>query len=54
VDRLQRHLNVGYYHVAFDAASDLFFDFLGLTAFFASSTKGRLSRLNRISISCAK
>ena len=28
------HLNVGYYHVAFDLASDQFFDFLGLTAQF--------------------
>jgi len=25
------HMNVGYYHVAFDQASDLFFEFLGLT-----------------------
>jgi acyl-CoA thioester hydrolase len=28
------HMNVGYYHVAFDGASDLFFDFLGLNAEF--------------------
>jgi acyl-CoA thioester hydrolase len=28
------HLNVGYYHVAFDLAADQFFDFLGLTAQF--------------------
>jgi len=25
------HMNVGYYHVAFDLASDLFFDWLGFT-----------------------
>ncbi|HEX5093038.1 MAG TPA: thioesterase family protein [Burkholderiales bacterium] len=25
------HMNVGYYHVAFDAAADEFFEFLGLT-----------------------
>ncbi len=25
------HLNVGYYHVAFDLAADVFFEFLGLT-----------------------
>ena len=34
------HLNVGYYHVAFDAASDLFFDFLGLTAIFREQHQG--------------
>lgn len=28
------HMNVGYYHVAFDAAADGFFDFLGLDAGF--------------------
>jgi len=28
------HMNVGYYHVAFDAAADAFFDFLGLDAAF--------------------
>lgn len=26
------HMNVGYYHVAFDLAADAFFDWLGLTA----------------------
>lgn len=25
------HMNVGYYHVAFDLAADVFFEFLGLT-----------------------
>jgi acyl-CoA thioester hydrolase len=25
------HMNVGYYHVAFDVAADVFFDFLGLS-----------------------
>lgn len=34
------HLNVGYYHVAFDTASDLFFDFLGLTAIFREQHQG--------------
>ena len=34
------HLNVGYYHVAFDTASDLFFDFLGLTAGFREQHQG--------------
>ena len=34
------HLNVGYYHVAFDTASDLFFDFLGLTARFREQHQG--------------
>jgi acyl-CoA thioester hydrolase len=34
------HLNVGYYHVAFDTASDLFFDFLGLTARFRADHQG--------------
>jgi acyl-CoA thioester hydrolase len=34
------HLNVGYYHVAFDVASDLFFDFLGLTAAFREEHQG--------------
>ena len=34
------HLNVGYYHVAFDAASDHFFDFLGLTAGFREQNQG--------------
>ncbi len=28
------HMNVGYYHVAFDVAADEFFEFLGLTADF--------------------
>jgi acyl-CoA thioester hydrolase len=28
------HMNVGYYHVAFDVAADAFFDFLGLDAAF--------------------
>jgi acyl-CoA thioester hydrolase len=28
------HMNVGYYHVAFDGAADVFFDFLGLSAEF--------------------
>jgi len=28
------HMNVGYYHVAFDVAADVFFDFLGLSAEF--------------------
>jgi acyl-CoA thioester hydrolase len=28
------HMNVGYYHVAFDVAADEFFEFLGLTAEF--------------------
>jgi acyl-CoA thioester hydrolase len=26
------HMNVGYYHVAFDVAADVFFDFMGLDA----------------------
>lgn len=26
------HMNVGYYHVAFDVAADVFFEFLGLSA----------------------
>ena len=34
------HLNVGYYHVAFDTASDQFFDFLGLTAAFRAQHQG--------------
>jgi acyl-CoA thioester hydrolase len=34
------HMNVGYYHVAFDTASDLFFDFLGLTAAFRERHQG--------------
>ena len=34
------HMNVGYYHVAFDAASDRFFDFLGLTAQFRARHEG--------------
>src|SRR5262245_24886157 len=34
------HLNVGYYHVAFDTASDQFFDFLGLTATFRAQHQG--------------
>ena len=34
------HLNVGYYHVAFDAASDQFFDFLGMTAAFRAQHQG--------------
>ena len=28
------HMNVGYYHVAFDVAADEFFEYLGLTAEF--------------------
>jgi acyl-CoA thioester hydrolase len=44
------HMNVGYYHVAFDAAADLFFDFLGLTAAFralhGASTFALESHLN--------
>jgi acyl-CoA thioester hydrolase len=28
------HMNVGYYHVAFDVAADVFFEFLGLSAEF--------------------
>lgn len=28
------HMNVGYYHVAFDVAADVFFEFLGLGAEF--------------------
>jgi len=34
------HLNVGYYHVAFDIASDRFFDFLGLTSAFRVQHQG--------------
>ena len=44
------HMNVGYYHVAFDTAADQFFDFLGLTAAFrerhGSSTFALESHLN--------
>ena len=44
------HMNVGYYHVAFDTAADLFFDFLGLTAAFralhGASTFALESHLN--------
>lgn len=34
------HLNVGYYHVAFDLASDQFFEFLGLTTEFRARHEG--------------
>jgi acyl-CoA thioester hydrolase len=34
------HMNVGFYHVAFDSASEQFFDFLGLTAQFRSCHDG--------------
>jgi acyl-CoA thioester hydrolase len=44
------HMNVGYYHVAFDTAADRFFDFLGLTAAFralhGASTFALESHLN--------
>ncbi|MGH8675150.1 MAG: thioesterase family protein [Burkholderiales bacterium] len=44
------HMNVGYYHVAFDAAADLFFDFLGLSqaarALHRSTTFALESHLN--------
>ena len=44
------HMNVGYYHVAFDSAADLFFDFLGLSpaarALHRSSTFALESHLN--------
>jgi acyl-CoA thioester hydrolase len=31
------HMNVGYYHVAFDSAAEAFFEFLGFTAEFRRS-----------------
>ena len=44
------HMNVGYYHVAFDIASDLFTEFLGLTQEFrrrnAATTYGLEAHLN--------
>ena len=44
------HMNVGYYHVAFDIASDLFSEFLGLTQEFrrrnAATTYGLEAHLN--------
>ncbi len=33
------HMNVGYYHVAFDQASDALFDWFGLTPEFRSSNR---------------
>ncbi len=47
------HMNVGYYHVAFDVASDAFFDYLGFTPEFrrdhAASTFALESHLNFLS-----
>lgn len=44
------HMNVGYYHVAFDTAADLFFEFLGLSPEFrarhGASTFALESHLN--------
>lgn len=34
------HMNVGYYHVAFDMASEPFFEFLGFTPEFRKRTNG--------------
>ena len=34
------HMNVGYYHVAFDMAAEPFFGFLGFTPEFRERTKG--------------
>jgi acyl-CoA thioester hydrolase len=47
---LNGHMNVGYYHIAFDQAADAFFEWLGLTpqvrAIFHSSTFALESHLH--------
>ena len=36
------HMNVGYYHVAFDVASEPFFEFLGFTPEYRKALTARL------------
>ena len=51
---LNGHMNVGYYHVAFDMAADPFFLWLGLTPQVREDYHFRRLRWSHTFISCVK